>query len=326
MVNLTCPGCDYQTGEFNQAIAIAYFNAHLAVAHAAPAPAPRPVQPRQTPRVDRPPLTDNITEETGNAFDQSWAVYLRANDVPDNEEAVQLYSCCDMALKTKLTSTNPNIINEPVDVVLILLKTLTVIPVAKTVKRNELLKMQQDAGENIRTFLSRVKGKAITCSLQKECAHPHAHNGQAQAPARVLVDFTDEWIRHVLLNGIYDEEVRREVFEHHNLDTLEVNYLVTLIEGKETGRDATRDASKNALSEHRWRNPEHHDDTQRDNRWNGDDSRRNDTCNEHAAHAERPSNYTKRWRTENTTKLHLQTASLAGGKIYLQKQVLFHLM
>ena len=74
MVNLDChvPGCNYNTGDFNQAIALAYFNAHIATAHGAPAP--EPVQPRRTPRVERPPLTDNITEETWNAFDQSWAV------------------------------------------------------------------------------------------------------------------------------------------------------------------------------------------------------------------------------------------------------------
>ena len=219
--------------------------------------------------MDRPVLTDSITEETWNAFDQSWQVYLRANDVQQDERSVQLYSCCDMPLKTKLTAMNPNIINEPVDNLLALLKTLTVIPVAKTVKRNELLQMQQDAGEGIRTFLSRVKGKAITCTLHRRCTHPHAAGADGRPPPDpVLVDFTDEWIRHVLLNGMYDDEIRRDVFGHHDLDTLDINALVTLIEGKETARDATRGASNNALSTHRRSNQE------RSNRENRDDGRR----------------------------------------------------
>ena len=212
MVNLACPCGQFQSGDTNATSAAALLNAHVAIEHAAPAPQPQPVQQRRTPRVERPPLTDNITEETWNAFDQSWAVYLKANNVPEDDKTVQLYSCCDMALKAKLTATNPTIIQEPVEAALALLKTLTVIPVAKTVKRNELLQMQQDPGENIRTFLSLVKAKAITCSLQKECTHRHANDVNDQPPpAHLMVDSTDEWIRHVLLNGIYDEEIKRDV-------------------------------------------------------------------------------------------------------------------
>ena len=261
---------------------MALLNAHVATAHAAPPPQAQPVQQqRRTPRVDRPVLSDNITEETWNAFEQSWNEYVSANGVQNNEKTVQLYSCCDMPLKAKLTAMNPSVVNDPVDTVLTLLKTLTVIPVAKTVKRNELLQMQQDAGEGIRTFLSRVKGKAVTCSLQKECSHPHANDVNNQPPPdHVLVDFTDEWIRHVILNGMYDDEIRRDVFGHHNLDTLDVNSLVTLIEGKETARDATREASNNAFSQQR----RHHNDGRgnrdsRDNRDNRDNCDNRDTRN-----------------------------------------------
>ena len=54
------------------------------------------------------------------------------------------------------------------------------------------------------------------------------------------VDYTDEMIRHVLLNGLYDDAIRRDVFSEANLDSMLVNELVSLVEGKELAIDATK--------------------------------------------------------------------------------------
>ena len=125
------------------------------------------------------------------------------------------------------------------------------IPVAVTIKRNELLQMSQDAGETIRTFLSRVKAKAVTCRFKKECMQNHtpAVDNAQQPPAHVYVDYTSEMIRHVILNGLYDDEIKRDVFGQNNLDDIDVPDLVSLIEGKETARDATSSASTSAISQ-----------------------------------------------------------------------------
>ena len=144
-----------------------------------------------------------------------------------------------------------DVLNQSVQELLALLKTITVIPVAVTIKRNELLQMIQDAGETIRTFLTRVKAKAVTCRFKKECMHRHAppaDNAQ-QPPAHVYVDYTSEMIRHVILNGLYDDEIKRDVFGQNNLDGMDVGDLVSLIEGKETARDATSSASTSAISQ-----------------------------------------------------------------------------
>ena len=69
-------------------------------------------------------------------------------------------------------------------------------------KRNELFQMHQDSGESIRNFLLRIRGKAVTCKFKVQCPHTHT------APAgQVYVDYTDEMIRHVILNGIYDDDM-----------------------------------------------------------------------------------------------------------------------
>ena len=248
MVNVKCPCCEYETGESaDSIIAVALLNAHVAGTHSNSSPS----QARRAPKVDRPTLKDNVTEETWNAVIQSWEIFVRGNGIETNDQTVQLYTCCDTVLKTKLTAMNPNILQEPVEHVLGVLKTISVIPVAITVKRNELFQMHQDAGESIQSFLLRVKGKAITCRLQKECTHPHVDSNGQPTTAHILVDFSDEWIRHIILNGMYDDEIRRDVFGHSNLDKMDIDSLITLIEGKETARNATSASSVNSVSQYK---------------------------------------------------------------------------
>ena len=102
MVNIQCTCSQYRTGEANQNIAIALLNAHVAASHANPPPQPKPVQQRWTPCVDRPVLADSIRKPGIHLIRAG----RRANDVKQDDRSVQLYSCCGMALKTKLTAMN----------------------------------------------------------------------------------------------------------------------------------------------------------------------------------------------------------------------------
>ena len=65
----------------------------------------------------------------------------------------------------------------------------------------------------------------------------------------MYVDYTDEMIRHVILNGLYDDDIRRDVFSEANLDSMLVNDLVSLVEGKELARDATKLPSAAGISQ-----------------------------------------------------------------------------
>ena len=101
-----------------------------------------------------------------------------------------------------MTSCYQNVFHKPVAELLTLLQSLAVIPVAVSVKRNDLLQMHQDSGEGIRNFLLRVKSKAITCKFRIQCPHSHTTAGN------MYVDYTDEMIRHVFLNCLYDYDIR----------------------------------------------------------------------------------------------------------------------
>ena len=252
MVNVQRPvkGCAYATGDYPASIVSSLLSAHTAGSHMiAPPAAPS----RRPPKVDRPDLSDGIDEEAWNAFQQSLTIFKRANGVEDEDLAVQLYSCCKQSLKQKITAVYPDFLDRPPNELLPLLKNLTVIPVARTVKQNDFLQMKQEPGDMIRTFHSKVKSKAITCHFKTICRNPHAPvQVGGIAPGHLEVDYSDEMIRHVILNGLYDEEIRRDIFGNTRIDDMGVAELVTLIESKETARDATSSsASTNALSSYR---------------------------------------------------------------------------
>ena len=239
MPNVQCPvpDCGYSTGEMETAIVAALLVAHASV-HTVHASFPS----RRPPKVDRPRLTDNIDDVGWNAFRQDWETFVRANNVADADQSIQLFSCCDGDLKTKVTSICPDVYAKTLTDLMTLLKGLAVIPVAVSVKTNELLQMQQDAGEAIRAFHARVKGKAATCRFQVKCSHQHQPEGE------VNVNYTDEMIRHVILNGLYDDDIRRDMFSMTEVDDMPNNELISKIEAKETAREATSKQSNNAIT------------------------------------------------------------------------------
>ena len=158
MPDIQCPvvGCDYSTGDVDSVVVAALLNAHTVGAHTSS----QPVKQRQPPKVERPQLSDAIDEESWNAFKQDWTMFTRANEVSAVDQPIQLFSCCDSALKAKLTSCCQDVFEKPVQELLTLLQSLAVIPVAVSVKRNELLQMHQDSGE-VRVFV-------IFCCVLKE--------------------------------------------------------------------------------------------------------------------------------------------------------------
>ena len=131
-----------------------------------------------------------------------------------------------------------------------MLKHLAVVPIAASVRINELLQMHQNSGESIRSYHSRVTGKATTCRFRVACNHVHVPAGAT------LVDYTPQMIRHVLLNGMYDSDIQREIFSIGDLDTLSNNDVIARIEAKETAREATSGQSTNAITQYKRRQKE----------------------------------------------------------------------
>ena len=82
--------------------------------------------------------------------------------------------------------------------------------------------MRQLREEPFCAFVTRVRGKADTCAFAVNCT------------CGLKVNYTDHMILDTLLNGIADDEIRREILGSADVLTRAVNEIVVLVESKET--------------------------------------------------------------------------------------------
>ena len=133
-----------------------------------------------------------------------------------------MWQCCDQDLEAELFKDVQDIGGTNERSLLDSIKKLAVISIAASVRRAEFLALHQDHGQPVRSFAARVKGKAQTCAFHKNCS-------QCDHP----VDYTDEMVKYVIISGIADEEIKKEVLGIPDLDKKTLNDTVTTIENKE---------------------------------------------------------------------------------------------
>ena len=103
---------------------------------------------------------------------------------------------------------------------------MAVIHIATSVRRNSLLQSRQEAGESFREFYANVKAVASTCSFQISC--PHACCSQ-----KTPIDYTHMVIKDILIAGVSDGEIRKELLGWSELDEKSDKEVVKFVEEKE---------------------------------------------------------------------------------------------
>ncbi|PFX22693.1 hypothetical protein AWC38_SpisGene12774 [Stylophora pistillata] len=116
------------------------------------------------------------------------------------------------------------------------MRSLAVIPVATSVLRTELLQLHQERDQAFRAFAARVRGKAETCAFNATCE------------CGTSVDYTDHVIRDVLLNGLSNPDIRRDVLGTKDILTKLINDVIALVENKEMARNALPSATLSSIS------------------------------------------------------------------------------
>ena len=254
MVILRCDvhGCDFQTPDHAAAGAAAVLSSHiinhqiaLQQAQAQPQVA---AATRHAPKLERPKLKANATNEEWNMFNRRWSTYRTGSNITDDMATMQLLECCTDELRDIVLRAHPSFSTKPIADALTLLKAIAVVPVALGVLRSELTSMYQGADEKFRTFAARVQGKAETCEFitpyEGTCGHcQHQYNGNTY--------YTTEYIRDVLLNGITDTDIRREALSVTDMPSKSINDIIAFVETRETARDANKPLGVNAFSSYR---------------------------------------------------------------------------
>ena len=241
MVVIRCsvPGCNYTTENVSEALAIALLTNH-GLAHQV---APRD-NAHRGPKLDRPKVDIGVTIEEWNIFLRRWTWFKDGSHIDNASAPSQLFQCAGPDLGDRLLTSDANIASKTVEQILAAMRSLAVVPVAASVLRSELLQLHQDRDESCRAFAARVRGKAEACAFVAQCQH----RCQCGEVCTGNVDYTDNVIRDILLNGIYDLDIRRDVLGTRDIIKTPVNDVVALVEGKEMARNALPSSAQSAVS------------------------------------------------------------------------------
>ena len=236
---IQCPivDCDYVTDDVDASIAAALLIVHNSSHMAATRPA---ITKQKPPKINRPCISRDSSEETWNNFQSRWSMFKDSTDLTLQETVKQLFQCCDEELGDDILRGHPSAINDTEQVLLNTIKQLAVTPVAISVRRSELLSMKQDHGENARSFFARIYAKATTCAYSISCT---------SGTCTEVVDFTEVIVKDVLVTGLADGDIKKEVLGWAELDMRNVRDTVAFLEAKEMACDAlTKQSAMAAIS------------------------------------------------------------------------------
>ena len=153
----------------------------------------------------------------------------------------QLHQCCEASLRRLIIREQPDILSKDENTLLKSMKGLAVIKVANSVRRSKLLSTRQSHGEGFREFYANVKAAASTCNFKVKCP-----NECCQGSA--LVDYTSSVVKDVIVLGIADPDIRKDVLAWEELDEKDDKALVAFVETKELARNAWMSSQTSAAA------------------------------------------------------------------------------
>ena len=216
VITRTIPTCNFKTDEVSKALAIALLANH-SLAHQCTLPnttGPSSSLIPHGPKLERPKVNIGISIEEWNVFTCHWEAFCTGSGIKDESAPSQLFQCAENELGDSLLKANPHAPSNAQPDLPAAIHSPAVIPVATGVLHTELQQLCQERHEPFCAFTERVPGKAESCAFttKYECGKN--------------VDYTDHVIRDVILNGISDPDICREVLGTKNVLQTSVNDVI----------------------------------------------------------------------------------------------------
>jgi len=133
MINCPIPGCDFAIAETEPVLAAAQLNLHaLTHTHATTPNLAQPTK-QKPPKISRPTITKDTTEEDWNTFVKKWKLFKNGTDIPATHMTTHLWQCCDPDLEAELFKDVQDIARTTEAELLDSIKKLAVITIAASV-------------------------------------------------------------------------------------------------------------------------------------------------------------------------------------------------
>jgi hypothetical protein len=216
--NCDVKGCVFVTGDVGDAVQL---GRHYAITHLiAVAAAIKP------PNLPLPKITGQVNKDRFNAFQAEWATYKDVANLRQDTIVTFLAATMEDSLKREVLSAAPDFVT---------MTEKAAMDTVSVVAMTELLNLKQDHNEPIRRFSAKAVAKARNCDLSTVCP---------EVVCGAKVDITEFILKHMVINGLADTEVRKDVFHTPDLGKKLLADMVAIIEAGETASRAIISPSK----------------------------------------------------------------------------------
>lgn len=228
MPQYDCPrdGCVYQTPDLPDAVAAVVLQDHLKTVH--PAQATGGTKKAKPPSMALPRVSRDIFDDQWTSFVNEWESFKNTTELPHDGVNRYLLSCCEEELKNSVLRAEPRITDKSEEDVLTAIKKLAVMSVAVCTLQSDVIQMKQGHTEPVRHFAARVKGKAMNGKFRKKVTC-----GKSGCTESTMADFTDEIVKMVILTGLGDDDVKKEVLANDKLEDMSLEQTIGLVEMRE---------------------------------------------------------------------------------------------
>ena len=224
-VELACPAggeCAYITPPLEATDALELLKIHERTCHK-PSTAP-PNSESKPEKFPRPIIGIDETSEKWDDFTASWRQYKLEYKLDGPRLTRQLYACCSPDLATGLSrSCGGQHFTLDEETLLTKMKELSVQYQNPAVYVQSFLDIRQQEDENVRHFLSRLKGIASRCEFNTKCS------------CGLTVSYTDSVILFKLVSGLFDDEIKEDILSKGESS---LEDTVKSIEAKESAKRA----------------------------------------------------------------------------------------
>ena len=202
-------GCEVEVSDDSEAIALAMFQSHM-LTHSNPVQTTS--QRQRLPPIPRPEIKQDITEEDWVCINAEWSNFKSCAGISDDQLVNQLYQCCEKSLARLIIREQPDVLTKGEAGLLAAIKRFAVVKIATSVRRTNLLATRQTSGQSIHEFYANIKAAAAVCQFRVKCKQECCKDMDS------LVDYTANVVKDVLLIGIADEEIRKDILSWEDLD------------------------------------------------------------------------------------------------------------
>ena len=199
----------------------------------------------KTEKPKRPSLNAGMSEADWQFFSHKWDRYVRQAKLNESQISDELWACMDVELER--LAFNDGISSTNRDTLLDEIKKLAVTVLHPSLHIVELHEMKQSDSETTKSFSARVKGVASNCGLQKLCT---------KRGCTETVSFLEETCYHVVLAGLFDNDMKEKVLTQAMLGTVkDLTTLLNYTAAEESAKAKSSSQEVNAIHKKKYGQP-----------------------------------------------------------------------